>query len=732
MNLQLTEDQSMLQDSLARVLREHSTGARIRAAEPLGFDRALWALLVEQEIPMLRVPEAQGGGGMSLMHAVVVAEQAGRHLASAPIVESIVANRLLSQFQGESAALLRQCQAGEKIVTLALADAGAEPLQVVPAGAIADAVLCLEGDAVTLRSGFAVESGETHGSVPSAEIDLSRATHRTAVNAPGARDAFLAALEECKLLTAAMSAAAARRALEMAAEYACERVAFGRRIGEYQGVAHPLADSLADVEGALLLVWNAVDAIARGLPVAAARVSMAQWWAAVASTTATLRAMRVFGGYGMTMEYDAQLYFRRANAWSLAAGDPERALLAAADRLWGGAGAPLPEAGDIGITFAYSPDAEAAAQRALDFCRRHDTPPLREFMRVSSDGFDLDLHRALAREGLLYPDGPKEFGGGGLGSEAAAAIHEVQGDFRWNLLAVGTTDIVSKIIYHFGTDEARREILPGLMSGEKYCGLGYTEPSGGSDIFAARTTATRDGDDWVVNGQKMFTSTGHVADYNLMILRTGPDKYKGVTLFAVPVRQPGYQITEIKTVSDERTNVSFYSDVRVPDKYRLGEVNGGVKVMALALKIEQAGGDLYIWSTKDLLEHALLWARTARNGRVPYEDPRIRILLAETATRLAVSEVLQARGVWAFAADKMQKYQGPMIKLFSSETLLQCGEKWLRAAAPDTLVRGPRGAGMIEKWARRAIPGTIYAGTSEVQRSIVAEDGLGLPRSRSK
>ena len=228
MHIALSEDQTMLQDTVERVLREHSTGARVRAAEPLGFDAALWKILVDQGIPMLRVAEPHGSDA-SLMHAVVVSELAGRYLASAPVVESIVTNRLLARLGADALPLLEDCLSGKVIATLALHDAGGAPSQFVPAGAIANVVVCVEGDAVWLRSGFKVPTDAVHGSIPARELNLAAATKSVRVGGKDAKEHFAAAREEWKLLTAAQVTAAARRATEIAGEYACERVAFGRK-----------------------------------------------------------------------------------------------------------------------------------------------------------------------------------------------------------------------------------------------------------------------------------------------------------------------------------------------------------------------------------------------------------------------------------------------------------------------------------------------------------------------
>ena len=359
---------------------------------------------------------------------------------------------------------------------------------------------------------------------------------------------------------------------------------------------------------------------------------------------------------------------------------------------------------------------------------------MRDFMRDSLDGFDRELNSLIAKEGLLYADAPKEYGGLGLSGTVAAAVRDAYGDYYWNLLAPNVTDMVAKTVQFFGKEEAKQELLPLLYSAKAYCTLGYTEPSGGSDIFAAKTTAVRDGEgenaDWLINGQKMFTSTAHLADYALMLLRTGPDKYRGVTMFIVPLKQPGFQFTEIKTIGDERTNVTFYSDVRVPDKYRIGEVNGGVKVMAMALTIEQASGDLHVMSMKQLLRQALEWAQNSATGPAPIMRDDVRRALAETAVRLEVQDALNRRCVWGAEAKTLRKHHGPMAKLFGSESWMSTAARLLEVAAPESLIIKREAEGGIEWLLRRAIPSTVYAGSSEIQRSLIAESGLGTPRSR--
>ena len=152
--------------------------------------------------------------------------------------------------------------------------------------------------------------------------------------------------------------------------------------------------------------------------------------------------------------------------------------------------------------------------------------------------------------------------------------------FHW-----GTTAMVAKAVAQFASPDLADEVLPGVLAGRLRLCLGYTEPEGGSDIATCKTRAVRDGDHWIINGSKMFTSNAHNAHYVFLITNTDPDgpKHKSLTMFLVPLDAPGVEIQGIRTIDGDRTNITYYSDVRIPDRYRIGEVNGGWTVLRGAL-----------------------------------------------------------------------------------------------------------------------------------------------------
>jgi alkylation response protein AidB-like acyl-CoA dehydrogenase len=738
MQLALNADHEQLREAFDAILRVESTPARVRAAEPLGHDAGLWTALVAFGVPMMRVPEEAGGLGAGLLDASLIAEVAGRHLASAPVIESIVATHLLAELGGEAEAWLRRVAQGEVIVTLALHEPDLRPSQLVPGAAVADAILYLDEDEVGLLVGTPPGAAPGNlGKSPLGLIDLAEPASRTRhilAHGPDARYAYLAAIEEWKILTAAALAELGRQAIEMAAEYATEREAFGRPIGTYQGISHPLADSITDIEGAQLLVRRAIWAIGEGHEDAAAMISMAFWWATRASSAALVRALRTFGGYGLSVEYDIQLYFRRGKAMPLPLGDPRNELIRAADRLWGRAGwAPLPDAGAVGLDFGYGEKAVAFAGEINRFFDENLTPELAERMADSLDGFDREFNLKLGEAGLLFPDWPVEYGGQGRGAYEQSALGVAFEARGWSRVVPGTTNMGARMVMLFGSEAVKQETLPRFAAGEATSCLGFTEPDCGSDVFAAKTRAVRDGDDWVINGQKVFTTGAHVADYVLLLTRTDPDvaKHKGLTMFLVPMSLPGVAVQPLQTMQQERTNITFYADVRVPDRYRLGPVDGAVSVMAAAMKFEHSGEGYHI-SQPRLVEAAVAWAleTAGPDGKPRMEDDDVKARIARAAIHNEVADLLCRRAVWAGVEGMPGRAYGPMSKLFTSETYMKDSADLLELAAPDSLLEGRDALGTLEYKHRHALGTTIYGGTSEVHRSVVAEQALGLPRTR--
>ncbi len=735
MKLELTEEQSIVRDSVARLLAQ--SRVRERSTVPgSAFDGGLWAELAGAGVLATLVPENAGGAGLGLLEAVLIAEQAGMHLTSVPLVEAMVAGAVLARFQGveAAAAWLADLIRGAAVVTFCVHELRDDGV-IVQGGSAADAVLFFERETLILGvPKQRLEALDNLGDLPIGRFTGQSIDRHVIANGTAARGAFDAAVDQWRLLTASVLLGIAQEALRQGSLYACERTAFGRPIGGFQGLAHPLADAATDVEGGQILIRYAIWSIARGNSDASAMSPSAWWWATRASQIATLRAMRTFGGYGLGSEAQAQLCWRRSRALALIGGDSDGVLDLVAKRLWGGEGScELPEVGPLALDFGLGDEAERFADQARRFFAENLGEKHRDFVYATADGHDPEMERALAEAGLLHADWPAAYGGQERGPLEMSALYRVYGEFDWWVTPVNTTDMVGKIIMKFGQDALKSEVLPLLGSGRANCALGYSEPTCGSDVFAAKTTAVRSGDGWVINGQKMFTSQGHFAQYTLMLTRTDPQaqKHAGLTLFLLPLNQEGYAVSRVDTLGGERTNVTYYDGMHVSDTYRLGDVNGGAHVIAAALMLEQSTGDFFLIGLRRLLKHGLAWATAVRSGKKAIDRSEVSRALARLHVHSAVLESLTRRALNAVVSGVHNRVYGPMTKLFGSEALLRCSTELMDVAGAESVVRSRSDLGWVELESRRAVATTIYAGTSEVQRSIIAEAALGLPRSRS-
>ncbi len=732
MNFNLSEEQELMRETFARFLTEQSSMLRVRAALPSGFDAALWSGLAELGAFSIRVPEEAGGLGLGLLDAVLLMEEAGRTLASGPVAETLVAARLLGTLGGQGE-LLERVLSGNAVVSLAFHDLASRPLQWVAGGAVAEAVIARKGDEIVLVQLPAGDKGEPNlASTPLAELRLAELPQASLARGAEGLALFAQAREEWKLLIGAALAGLGREALRLAAAYASERKQFGQFIGQFQAISHPLSDLLCEVDGGKFLVWKAIRHIADGAPESAAAVSVAAWWNSEAASRSVAQALHTFGGYGLTTEYDIFLFNLRAKAWPLVLGDPQRLLEEAGRRLYAGEQAVLPPAGDCPIDFDLGDDARAITTEIDAFFEKHVTPEMREKFHYSWEGYNPEIHRKLAEANLLFPGLPKDMGGRGLSPYAKIAAMDALEHQGYNTPAANVAQMVGLIIHRFGTDELKQEVLSKIMSGEVIASLGYSEPGSGSDVFAAQCKATRDGDGWRIDGTKMFTSGANLASYVLMLCRTNADvpKHAGLTMFIVPLKAPGVTVQPVHTFQDERTNITFYDGVRIPDSWRLGAVDGGVRTMSASLELEHGGGFSKV--QRAMLKAAEELCREIRHGGRPLiEDRSAQVRLARTMANLWVSDVLAFRAQWTIAEKKPNHAYGPMAKLFSSEKFLTDARDLLDLTAPLSLSKRKGAAALVNQCYRHAHGTTIYGGTSEVHRSMIAERALGMPRTRA-
>ena len=352
MDFSLSDREQELIDAFGKFFNQESPIATVRAAEPGGFDPKLWATTVDLGVPAMALPDADGGA--TFVELALLCELAGRALAPIPLIETLCCVRALSAARATvtqdaaaavSAAIDELTSGGAGAIALRTATERRHR-QLVPGGAVADVVLMVtEDDAVVLAKPGADDPRvhrfeQVHGSAPVATWDLDRRSTDTTLLATGGAAWLANVRDEWKVLTAAALMGLARRALEIGAEYATGRRAFGTPIGTFQGVAHPLADAAAEIDGGTLLVRRAAWLIEEGRTDEATHLARLAWgFCGPVAMKTTARSVHIHGGYGAALEYDIQLFHTRARALATMLGDPHEDLRAVGDGLLAAAAA---------------------------------------------------------------------------------------------------------------------------------------------------------------------------------------------------------------------------------------------------------------------------------------------------------------------------------------------------------------------------------------------------------
>ncbi len=388
------------------------------------------------------------------------------------------------------------------------------------------------------------------------------------------------------------------------------------------------------------------------------------------------------------------------------------------------------------MDFRLGDEVEAIRDEARAFLADHLTSAMIEEMERTGTHHDPAFTRALGARGWVAPGWPCEEGGAGLSVLAQSVLGEELHRAQAPIDGIGTAMLVAATLRIWGTPEQKEAVVGPFTRGETLMALGYSEADSGSDVAAARTRSRWDGDEWIIDGEKMFTSLAQVADYVFLLTRSDPEaprKHQGLTMFIVPIDTPGIIISEVKTLGGVRTNITSYDEVRVPDSARVGDVGGGWAVLTSALELEHSGG--FGTEIDRVLQVAVEEAsKPGVDGTRLIDDVTVRRRLARIAIDAEVSRLLQRRSAWMYSVGQTPLHQGPMAKLYSSEALSEACSSLLDVFGPDSLRRGnglaATGLGVIEMAYRHSQVTRIYAGTSEIQRSIIAERGLGLPRTR--
>ena len=388
---------------------------------------------------------------------------------------------------------------------------------------------------------------------------------------------------------------------------------------------------------------------------------------------------------------------------------------------------------------AETPEQQALRKELREYFAAMLTPEVRAELGESGEGRPLfrELVRKLGADGWLGLGWPKEFGGQGRpATDQFIMFDEIQrAHAPFPFVTVNT---VGPAMAH-GTQAQKDQYLTGILQGEINFAIGYTEPEAGTDLAALRCSAVLDGDEWVINGNKVYTSGANQSDYVWLACRTDTEapKHQGITLIIVPTKTPGFEWTPIVTVGGVMTTATYYTDVRVPKENVIGEINGGWKLITMQLNHERVGLAALSGRTERLLDDVTTWCRVTPSGsghdQKMIDVPWVQADLAKSHALLDAIRLMTWKLAKAVSDNTLGPAEASGVKVFGTEKAVEVYRTLQGILGPVSHLReGSEGAvihGEVERAARAAQINTFGGGVNEIQRELVATAGLGLVRS---
>lgn len=696
-------------DAVAGVLRAHWGGPTAAASADL-------ALLWDQGAKHGWFELGSAGALSAAMRAV---RELGRVACPLPVMDGFVASCLLANV----APLLSGIESGEIRVVVAMAKgsgATSDYLEAVPSSTH---VVLLRPESGSLElcaihgwvdlPGVAVPNwSRVVLDEPQASLDLS----------PSQLDEALSLL---RLGLAGRAVGAAERAHEMAIEHAKSRHQFGRPIGSFGAVQQRTAECQIEIRAGNLLIEDAVRSWEMSEPDAMLRAEIAVEHARSAAPFVQLGAQHTLGASGYFEEHEAPWLFRRVHADVARLGSYESA---------GG------EVADILIARRSSLPALSvgeAGERIRDEVREL----LRQFPSVAipagesrAPAVNTALVSAVAEQGWLGFGWPPKYGGRSASLSEVIALYDEAAYSRAPLgTALSAVMLVGHSIIRHGTTAQQARFLPLIRRGELSFCLGYSEPDVGSDLAALRTRAVRVGDDWVVNGQKSWTTGGHVAEWMWLAARTDPDStppQAGITVFLFPMSTEGITVQQHRALSGDVSCSVYFDDVRISDAARIGEVNGGWKVIIDALAGERISmGSSVASGLHRQLDELLAIVREDTENVIGPRGSARRARLGALAVRVQATRVLVAAAIEAAMTGDGHPHDAPMASVLGGELAEEFGESVLQILGPSAALREMPGAPRadFDYGLRLSVKYVVGGGTNDIQRGLIARN-LGLPR----
>jgi alkylation response protein AidB-like acyl-CoA dehydrogenase len=733
----------MLRDSLRGFLGEQWNADCVRHGPSPHDVVAIWNGLVGQGVASLGCNRAEGG----LREVAVVLAELGRAACPAPMWSAALANFALSTSRSEAAVdLLEGLHAGSARVAFSFGafdpDRGTGSIQVrderadgllrfvEAAGSCTHLLVAIDRTVVGLvaldATGVEVVPTRAMGAWGFYEVRLNATPVTLVALDDGLLDDLLL---KGKLALTARAHGAARRAFELVTDYVQQRHQFGQPIGKFQAIQHKLANGLIALEGVRLVLDHATklhdldDGNWRYF------ASCAVVFASNALRRVSLETHHAFGAIGYADEHEAPLHFKRVHLDTIALGGSRHAKRLLASSLLDPGSSGLPE-------YDLGPAGNALREQVKQWLEESWSGDRKaEFDRkpFSKREFDADFARDIGKTGWIGLGWPKAFGGQARSPLEQIAFMETME--RGEAPRIGAA-IQANALMMFGTPTQQQRYLPEIVRGEAMHGMGYSEPQAGSDLAALRTSAVRDGDHWVINGQKIWTTTWW-GKYMFLAARTDRDAkpaHAGISMFIVPMNAEGVTIRPATTMYDGSFANIFYDAVRIPLENIVGEVNGGWKVLTGALAFERGlvGGGIVLkvaHAFEQLRRHVIAKDDA---GAALGDDPMVRDKIATLAAEIEVGRQLMMRCAELAVDGTTPPEYGAISKVFSGELMERFGEAALdilgmRAALSEQMP-GAIDNGRFEQNLRHSLMWVISIGTNEIQRSLIAQRALGLPK----
>lgn len=733
---------TMLRDSLRGFLDEHWRPRGTAASSSPDEITAIWRKLVGQGVAALGAEGGEGG----LAEILAVMAELGRAGCPAPMWSAALANQALSGSEAAAALdLLQRLQSGKAVAAFAFGaldpDPGTGAIEVAghqatgllrfveAAGSATHLLVALDQSRLALidlgAAGVECVATRAMGAWGAYEVSLG-AVPVTVIPVASADPDDLRLKGEVALTARAHGAA--RRAFELAVDYARERHQFGQPIGRFQAIQHKLANCLIALEGVRLILQHTARLHDRGDGDWRYFADCALAFAGDALRRVSLETQHTFGAIGYAEEHEAPMHFKRVHLDTIALGGASTAKRRLAARLLDASGAGLPQ-------YDLGPAGNALREQVRLWLQQNWSGSGKEAFDqrpFAKREFDAGFARDIGQTGWIGLGWPQQFGGQARSPLEQIAFMETME--RGEAPRIGAA-IQANALMMFGTAEQQRKYLPEILSGEAMHGMGYSEPQAGSDLAALRTSAIRDGDDWVINGQKIWTTTWW-GKYMFLAARTDKEAkppHAGISMFIVPMNAPGITIRPSATMYDGTFANIFYDNVRVPAENLVGEVNGGWKVLTGALAFERGlvGGGIVL-KVAHAFEQLRSHVMAGEGGGSPAQDPIVRDRMATLASEIEIGRQLMMHCAELAADGVTPPEYGAISKVFSGELMERFGEAALdilgmRAALSEQMP-GAIDNGRFEQNLRHSLMWVISIGTNEIQRSLIAQRALGLPR----